>query len=264
MTQNLIHKWLKKNDGHLNFSTLFISIIDKALNNMLSNAWEIIFFSALAITLMSVFPTFLSIFNTAILIFIFCIKCLYFKNNHQRNNQHSALDICNWPKTEACIVSSRLNSNEETDRITYEASVRYTYTINNQTFTGTNIHLHYLAFSTFGGNEHQEITDFLRPGKKVYAFFNPQNPSMAYLAGGVNKFSYYRFAQKRFFFSAITENLFFQLLINHFTFFALFILICFMVFNISLIIAFLYHYRRPLTHIFQTIHNELEGSTLTT
>lgn len=83
-----------------------------------------------------------------------------------------------WPKSDAVILESKINSPEGNDN-KYKLKVKYSYTVDGNSYESAGLHPQYHGNSSYV--ETQSIMKQFPVGKKVKCYYNPDDKGIAYL-----------------------------------------------------------------------------------
>lgn len=90
-----------------------------------------------------------------------------------------------WPTTQGTVESCEMEESSDSDGSTWEAKVKYSYSVGGARYEGERIAFGYSASS--GRDAHQEIFDKLSGAESVLVRYDPVDPSDAVLSYGLNR-----------------------------------------------------------------------------
>lgn len=91
----------------------------------------------------------------------------------------------NWPTTDGTVTLCEVQSSTDSNKNTYEAIVKYRYSVAGSTYDGNRIAFGYSGSSL--RSAHQEIADRLTGVKTVVVRYDPKNASRSVLTYGLNR-----------------------------------------------------------------------------
>lgn len=100
----------------------------------------------------------------------------------------NAQDSLKWPATDGVIISSEIKENKDEDSTTYEANVRYEFSVEKKLYSSDNI-----SFGQYSSSDPEHARQIVRrypKGQKVSVNFNPTHPNESVLEPGVTYVSY--------------------------------------------------------------------------
>lgn len=94
---------------------------------------------------------------------------------------YKAKQTKHWPSVEAKIDFCDMEEHSDSDGVSYEVKVQYTYSVTGINYTGKRINPAYIGSS---GEEQQELYRKIMDSETVLAYYNPSDYSEAYLIRG--------------------------------------------------------------------------------
>ena len=98
---------------------------------------------------------------------------------------HMSKQAATWPAAEGQVLSRDFDINTDEDGSTYQAEIRYAYSVNGVSYEGKKIAFGYVASSN--RSLHQRLYDALTPETRLAVRYDPSRPSRAVLSHGANQ-----------------------------------------------------------------------------